>query len=233
MQRFFLWGAVRTGVLLSVLGPAGCGREAERSTGRQPASLSGAGAGPALGAPDSAAAEPQAASGAADRGPAPTASVGVTPITAAGLRSALQLGRGQKATLVNAWASWCGPCRREVPMLQALSVNLELRGVQILLVSVDSPADASKAAAFLTDNRITLQSYIVEGSLSEFKAGINPRWPGMLPASFLFDAAGQLRHFWGGEAFENEILPVVDGFLAGSPIKSETRYGLAAGKLSK
>jgi thiol-disulfide isomerase/thioredoxin len=155
---------------------------------------------------------------------------GIQPTTAeqliAGIRSS-----GRKATLVNAWASWCGPCRREVPMLQALSVNLKPQGVDVVLVTVDEAKDEAKALSFLKDNGITLKSYIVDGSIGDFKAGINPRWPGMLPASFLFDAAGQLAHFWGGEAFENEIVPVVESFLSGRVIESETRYGLAPGKV--
>jgi thiol-disulfide isomerase/thioredoxin len=151
-------------------------------------------------------------------------------ITAEQLRASIRAS-GQKATLVNAWASWCGPCRRELPMLQALSVNLKPQGVQIVLVSVDEVKDEAKAASYLKDNGITLESYLVTGSIADFKAGINPRWQGMLPASFLFDSAGNLVHFWGGEAFENEITPIVEDFLAGKSIKSETRFGLAPGKL--
>jgi hypothetical protein len=116
-------------------------------------------------------------------------------------------------------------------MLQALSVNLKPQGVQVVLVSVDEPKDEAKALSFLKDNGITLKSYLVEGSIADFKEGINPNWPGMLPASFLFDRAAQLVHFWGGEAFENEITPVLDNFVAGRPIEAETRYGLAPGKV--
>ena len=116
-------------------------------------------------------------------------------------------------------------------MLQALSVNLKPQGVQIVLVSVDEPKDEAKALSFLKDNGITLKSYFVDGSVADFKEGINPSWPGMLPASFLFDRAAQLVHFWGGEAFENEITPVIDNFVAGRPIETETRYGLAPGKV--
>jgi hypothetical protein len=71
----------------------------------------------------------------------------------------------------------------------------------------------------------------VQGSIADFKRGIDPEWPGMLPASFLFDGGGRLVHFWGGEAFENEIVPVVEGFLAGRSIPTETRFGLAPGKV--
>jgi hypothetical protein len=67
--------------------------------------------------------------------------------------------------------------------------------------------------------------------VADFKSVINPRWPGMLPASFLFSSRAELVHFWGGEAFENEISSVVDAFLAGRPIEAETRFGLAPGKV--
>jgi hypothetical protein len=49
----------------------------------------------------------------------------------------------------------------------------------------------------------------------------------MLPASFLFDDAGKLRYFWGGEAFESEIMPIVEGLLAGHPIDGESRFDVA------
>jgi hypothetical protein len=118
-------------------------------------------------------------------------------------------------------------------MLQALATNLRLQGVEVVLVSVDEPKDEPKAVSFLKDNGITLKSYVVNGRLGAFKAGINPRWPGMLPASFLFDSRASLVHFWGGEAFEEEITSVVDAVLAGRPVEAETRYGLAPGKTEK
>jgi thiol-disulfide isomerase/thioredoxin len=160
----------------------------------------------------------------------PSSGGGLTRATAEELRNQIRAS-GKKGTLVNAWASWCGPCRREMPMLQALAANLKPQGVEVLLVSVDDPKDESKASSFLKDNGITLKSYLVAGSIADFKAGIHPGWAGMLPASFLFDARAELAHFWGGEAFENEIVPVIESYLAGRPIPSETRFGLAPGKV--
>lgn len=156
----------------------------------------------------------------------------LTRVTADSLKSDLRQS-GRKATLVNAWASWCGPCRRELPMLQELAQKLRQSGVDIVLVSVDEPKDEGKAEAFLKENKINLQAYIVDGSVADFKQGINPRWPGMLPASFLFSARAELVHFWGGEAFEAEITKVTEAFLAGKPIEAETRYGLAPGKVEQ
>ena len=72
-----------------------------------------------------------------------------------------------------------------------------------------------------------MASYLAAPPLDAFKAGMSPRWPGMLPASFLFDETVKLRYFWGGEAFESEILPIVEGLLAGRPIDGESRFDLA------
>jgi hypothetical protein len=54
----------------------------------------------------------------------------------------------------------------------------------------------------------------------------------MLPASFLFDAAGKVRYFWGGEAYDAELVPIVEGLLEGKPIDGETRFDLAPGATS-
>lgn len=138
-----------------------------------------------------------------------------------------------KATLVNAWASWCGPCREEMPMLAQLALNLAPDGVHVLLVSVDEPEDQYKAQAFLAEHGIDLPSVLAARPLGAFKRGLNPRWPGMLPATFLFDAGGRLRYFWGGQAYQHEILPIVEGFLAGRPIDGEANFGLAPGTTSR
>jgi len=128
---------------------------------------------------------------------------------------------GGKGTLVNAWASWCGPCKHELPMLEKLAKKHASAGIHVLLVSLDEPADREKAAAFLKERKLALTSYLAERPLGPFKQGMNPRWPGMLPASFLYDSSGTLRYFWGGEAFEEEVAPVLDAFAAGKPITGE------------
>jgi len=129
---------------------------------------------------------------------------------------------GGKGTLVNAWASWCGPCKHELPMLARLAADLAPRGIHLLLVSLDEPADHQKADTFLSERGIKLQSYFAERPLGPFKQGMNPRWPGMLPASFLYDATGALNYFWGGEAFEEELKPVLDALVEGRPIQGES-----------
>jgi len=138
-----------------------------------------------------------------------------------------------KATLVNVWASWCGPCREEVPMLQALSQNLARQNVAVVLVSADEPEDAPKAESFLKANQISVPSYLAARPLGPFKLGMNPRWPGMLPATFLFDSAAKLRYFWGGPVYEHEIDAVIQRLLDGSLVDGEADFTTAPGKVER
>src|SRR3954447_15761282 len=92
--------------------------------------------------------------------PAPTSyPTNLSLITGAGLLAKMRAS-GAKGTLVNAWASWCGPCRREIPMLDAMAPNLKPQGIEIVLVSVDDPQESPQAEAFLRDNHVGLPSLL-------------------------------------------------------------------------
>ena len=116
-------------------------------------------------------------------------------------------------------------------MLDAMSKNLRRQGIELVLVSVDEPEDQPKAEAFLKSFQIELPAYLAARPLGPFKEGLNPRWPGMLPATFLFDDSAKLRYFWGGPVEEHELLGVIEGFLAGKAIDGESDFTLAPGQV--
>jgi len=138
---------------------------------------------------------------------------------------------GKQGVLVNVWASWCAPCRRELPMFQNLATNYEPRGIGVWFVSVDDAPDKPTALQILKESGIAPPTFWAAGDLEPFKRALNPRWPGMIPATFLFDASGKLRYFWGGPVYEEEIVPIVEGFLAGEPIDGEADFTLSPGKV--
>ena len=54
-----------------------------------------------------------------------------------------------KVTVVNLWATWCGPCVIEMPTLAKLAAEYQGKPVEIVAISVDRPDDANKARAFI------------------------------------------------------------------------------------
>ena len=63
-----------------------------------------------------------------------------------GAPTTLQAFRG-KLLVVNFWATWCAPCRREIPLLQKLGREHAKDGVEIVGIAVDHPKDVAKYAA--------------------------------------------------------------------------------------
>lgn len=170
--------------------------------------------------------DPSSSVGPGESEPAPPE--GLVAVTGPDLIARVRSSRA-RGVVVNAWASWCGPCRNEMPMLVALSQSLPQ--LEFLFVSVDEPSSWSAAVTFLEEQGVALPAQVVRGRLGPFKHALNPEWHGMIPATFLFDRGGALRYFWGGPVFENEIVPVLEDYLAGKKVDGKAIYGLAAGKV--
>src|SRR5690606_13106946 len=101
--------------------------------------------------------------------------------------------------LINAWASWCGPCKTEMPMLQDIRRRYAERGIDVWFVSVDKSEQADQTRAVLKERVINPPHYVVKGRLGYFKEALSPIWKGSLPSTFLFDASGRVRYYWGAQ----------------------------------
>lgn len=60
-----------------------------------------------------------------------------------------------KALLLNVWATWCGPCRYEIPELKKLHAELGAKGFEVVGISVDeAPTNEQEVRAFVTQTAI-------------------------------------------------------------------------------
>ena len=159
--------------------------------------------------------------------PAPVRVDGLDTLDVAGLRSRI-VGHG-RGTLVSVWASWCGSCRDEIPMLLGLRDAFASSGVDMVFVSADEPSAYEAAVKAMREWGGPLPVLAVAGSMKTFRAALSPNWHGAIPATFLFDATFKLRHLWEGPVYDHEISPIVQGFLAGDAIDGETRPALRGG----
>ena len=173
-------------------------------------------------AADAPAAEPERAP-VRSAGTAVSADPELTATTGLGLR-AKAAASGRKATIVNVWASWCGSCKREIPMLLEVARGMEGEGVGLLLVSADEPKSRPLAVQLLREHGVALPSLLLGEKVDAFAHALDPRWRGAIPATFLLDATGKPRYFWNGPVLAHEVAPIVQGLLAGEAIDGMTDY---------
>jgi peroxiredoxin len=115
-------------------------------------------------------------------------------------------------------------------MLVALRDSLSAQKLDVVFVSVDEPETYGAAVDFATTRGVEAPILVASRPLGPFKSAMSPQWPGMLPATFLFDEQGKLRYFWGGPVYEEELLPIVERYLAGEEVDGYAKVPLRRGK---
>lgn len=98
--------------------------------------------------------------------------------------------RGQ-VVLVNLWATWCPPCREEMPTLLAFYEKYRSKG--FVLIGIDQGETKELVEPFIEEFKLTFPVWLDAGSVagSEF-ATMN------LPSSYVIDRDGQVRLMWIG-----------------------------------
>src|SRR6185436_19915120 len=111
-----------------------------------------------------------------------------------------------RVVLLNFWATWCIPCRSEIPALSAMQKDLESRGLSVIGVSYDDTADLAQRF-----QKELPQAYQVVLGGREVGSQL-PASP--LPTTYLIDRQGRIRQKMIGErtreAFEFSIKPLLD-----------------------
>ena len=119
------------------------------------------------------------------------APAGLEPLDQAGYLKLIEARRGS-VVLVNFWATWCEPCRQEMPALAALARKWGGSGLVVITVSADEPEQEEAARKFLEQSGIPMPGYIKRTSSDEdFINAVDSKWSGALPALFLYDRQGR------------------------------------------
>jgi thiol-disulfide isomerase/thioredoxin len=107
-----------------------------------------------------------------------------------------ELGR---VVLLNMWATWCGPCRAEIPVLQALQGKYGAKGFKVIGVSLDDSSAQSTVRDFVRDRHIAYPVVLdPDGNLANmFQATV-------IPTSVLVDRQGKILWRQVGALPEND-----------------------------
>jgi thiol-disulfide isomerase/thioredoxin len=115
-------------------------------------------------------------------------------VTPAGAAASLEDYRG-RVVLLNFWATWCGPCRKEMPDLDRLDATLDHRQAVVIGIAANEPAEVR---AFLT--KLKVRYPIVVGApdpVFAWTAKLGNNTMG-LPFTVLLDSQGKLRWMKSG-----------------------------------
>ena len=108
----------------------------------------------------------------------------------------LQSFKGKKL-FVNLWASWCPPCKREMPSIEKLYKSLDTARVEFLLISLDDQFELARK--YVSSQKLKLPIYYPAERLPLLfqVQGI--------PATFIFDESGEMiKRVDGGENYDTK-----------------------------
>ncbi len=91
-----------------------------------------------------------------------------------------------KVVLVNFWASWCEPCREEMPAIESFLRKNKAKGFEVLAITVDKPADLENAKQIMRN-----YSFLFSERRQIDYSAYGRIW--RLPSSFIIDKQGVLR----------------------------------------
>ncbi len=108
-----------------------------------------------------------------------------------------------RAVVLNFWATWCGPCKLEIPDLNSLAASYRKKGVVIIGIALDDKG-AEVVKPFVEKNKISYPILIGNGEVVEAYGGFSA-----IPTTFFIDKQGVVRNFLTGmqpkAGFEREI----------------------------
>jgi thiol-disulfide isomerase/thioredoxin len=124
-----------------------------------------------------------------------------------------EAGAEARPLLVNFWATWCVPCREEFPDLVKINADYAKRNLEVITISLDDPAEIKTTVPkFLREARAgELPAYLLNVIDPDIVINmIDPQWRGALPATFLYDASGQMVFKHTGRFDVRELRTAID-----------------------
>jgi thiol-disulfide isomerase/thioredoxin len=106
--------------------------------------------------------------------------------------SALRLAPpGNTLTMINMWATWCGPCRIEMPELLKSYQWYRSRGVDLVTVALDAPENHANVLAFLEQVHAPVSNYLVDtDDFFAVQRAFDTAWQSGVPYTLVLDRYG-------------------------------------------
>ena len=118
--------------------------------------------------------------------------VALDTIDEAGIQNLLK-NDSKKLRLINVWATWCGPCVKELPDFMTINKMYRRRDFELITISADKLGKADKALQILQKIRASNKNYIFNGDDTYKMIDlIDKEWQGALPYTLLVEPNGKV-----------------------------------------
>ncbi len=109
--------------------------------------------------------------------------------------------------VVNFWATWCGPCVKELPYFDQLTVHAVGTKTKVLLVSLDFAEHLdSKVIPFVAERGLKSEVMLMdEAKPNKWIPRVSTDWSGAIPATLFVNTQKKTRHFYEGSFNEGEL----------------------------
>lgn len=118
-----------------------------------------------------------------------------------------------RVVVLNFWATWCPPCREEMPEFARLQQEFGAQGVQFVGVAIDDP---EAVAGFLKDHPVNYPIWIGDEQAPAWADRLGNRLSA-LPFSVVFDREGQPVHAHTGIFQREQVVEAIQPLLGGAP----------------
>jgi thiol-disulfide isomerase/thioredoxin len=133
-------------------------------------------------------------------------------------RSRVVAAKKGRIVLVNFWATWCEPCREEMPALVAAAKGFPVKDVAVALVSTDSLKKTADVQKFLAGGKIPFVCWQAKSTDPQrFIEAVDKAWNGAVPYTLVYDRKGELAARLLGPQTERSFAEAVRKALAAGP----------------
>ena len=151
-------------------------------------------------------------------------------IDLAGYKNMVAEYRG-RPLVVTFWATWCGPCRDEFPMIAALAKEYEPQGLALVGVSLDEDTDLPLARKFLDETHPGFPNYRQKAGIDvdAFYQGVNPDWRGTMPQTDFYARDGHLARYFIGQKTRDAFVQGIRLIMISTDAENHVKAGPSAG----
>lgn len=113
-----------------------------------------------------------------------------------------------KVVLINFWATWCVPCRKEIPDLIEINSELDEELFTLIGVSVDEASDIEKVDLFIQNQNINYLNVLDDGRLTKQFGSIRA-----IPTTIIIDKEGTVQETIVGVRTKDQFLELIQQYL--------------------